>query len=268
LATRRQNVPRKRRDRVLGAIVFASIGLAATGATWRDTVVLPPFICRAEFSLGEQAWLKEELTRLWSDVRGTLALEPPRRTIDIYLFADVGTYRRYLNTWMPGVPYRRALFVDAGRGGQVFAYLNRELAVDLRHEVTHSLVHAELHNVPLWLDEGLAEYFEAPPPRRSWRHAHLAGINENLRQGLVPRLDALERLDELDEMGPAEYRDAWGWVHFLLHGPEPVQAELRHYIDSLRAGRTSPTLSERLATRLPDVEARFATYYRQWGERP
>jgi hypothetical protein len=238
------------------------------GAAWRDTVVLPPFICRAEFSLAEQAWLKDELTRLWTDVRGTLALEPPRRTIDIYLFGDVTTYRRYLETWMPGVPYRRALFVDAGRCGQVFAYLNRELAVDLRHEVTHALLHAELHNLPLWLDEGLAEYFEAPQPRRTWRHAHLAGIDENLRQGLVPRLAALEQLHALGEMGPDEYRDAWGWVHFLLHGPEPVHAELRHYLDNLRAGRTTPALSTRLESRLPDVEAQFATYYRQWGERP
>ena len=103
MARRRQNNTRKRRDRAVGAILLASIGLALTGATWRDTVVLPPFICRAEFSLGEQAWLKEELTRLWSDVRGTLALEPPRRTIDIYLFADVGTYRRYLDTYPNGL---------------------------------------------------------------------------------------------------------------------------------------------------------------------
>lgn len=241
---------------------------ASLGAAWRDTVVLPPFVCRAEFSVAEQPWLKEELTRLWTDVRGTLALEPPRRTIDIYLFSNAATYRQYLETWMPGVPHRRALFVDAGHGGQVFAYLNRELAVDLRHEVTHALLHAELHNVPLWLDEGLAEYFEAPQPRHRWRHAHVAGIDDNLRQGLVPRLAALEQLDALDEMGPDEYRDAWGWVHFLLNGPEPVRAELRHYIDNLRAGRTSPALSARLESRLPDVEVRFATYYRQWGERP
>ncbi len=268
MATRRHHRPRLRCCSWIVAATVALTGATLMGATWRDTVVQPPFICRAEFSLGEQAWLKDELARLWSDVRGTLALEPPRRTIDIYLFADVTTYRKYLETYLPGVPYRRALFVDAGRGGQVFAYLNRELAVDLRHEVTHALLHAELHNVPLWLDEGLAEYFEAPQPRRSWRHAHLAGIDVNLRQGLVPRLAALEQLNALGEMGPDEYRDAWGWVHFLLHGPEPVNAELRHYIDSLRAGRTSPSLSARLAARLPDVEARFATYYRQWGERP
>ncbi|MBX9789058.1 MAG: DUF1570 domain-containing protein [Pirellulales bacterium] len=268
MATRRQNGPPARRWLSSVAVALAVLSAAPAGAAWRDTVVLPPFICRAEFPLAEQAWIKDELTRLWSDVRGTLALEPPRRTIDIYLFGDVTTYRRYLETVMPGVPYRRALFVDAGRGGRVFAYLNRELAVDLRHEVTHALLHADLHNLPLWLDEGLAEYFEASQPRRTWRHAHLPGIDENLRQGLVPRLAALEQLQALREMGPDEYRDAWGWVHFLLHGPEPVHAELRHYLDNLRAGRTAPPLSARLESRLPDVEARFATYFRQWGERP
>ena len=35
-------------------------------------------------------------------------------------------------------------------------------ADDLRHEMTHAYLHAVVPNVPLWLDEGLAKYFELP----------------------------------------------------------------------------------------------------------
>ena len=36
------------------------------------------------------------------------------------------------------------------------------MAEDLRHEVAHGYLHAVVPNLPLWLDEGLAEYFEVP----------------------------------------------------------------------------------------------------------
>ena len=40
------------------------------------------------------------------------------------------------------------------------------LRTDLRHELTHALLHGVLKDVPLWLDEGLAGFFELPPDAR------------------------------------------------------------------------------------------------------
>jgi hypothetical protein len=45
----------------------------------------------------------------------------------------------------------------------VFAYRGEDFETDLRHECTHALLNAALPVVPLWLDEGLAEYFEVLP---------------------------------------------------------------------------------------------------------
>ena len=59
-----------------------------------------------------------------------------------------------------------------GRGpGKVFAYKSKALPVDVRHEGTHGLLHAALPMVPLWLDEGLAEYFEVPGRQPSLRQS-------------------------------------------------------------------------------------------------
>ena len=40
---------------------------------------------------------------------------------------------------------------------------------------------------------------------------------EPLRQGGVRfDLDRLERLEEVHQMSPAEYRESWAWVHLML----------------------------------------------------
>ena len=49
----------------------------------------------------------------------------------------------------------------------VYTYWGDRIQQDLRHELTHALLHSVLKDVPLWLDEGLAEYFELPPA--SWK---------------------------------------------------------------------------------------------------
>ena len=61
----------------------------------------------------------------------------------------------------------------------------RELAVDLRHETTHAVLHGLLPMVPLWLDEGLAEYFEAPEANRLQRHPHFKAVLDGNVHGVV-----------------------------------------------------------------------------------
>ena len=42
----------------------------------------------------------------------------------------------------------------------VYTYSSPRLEEDLRHEATHALLRGSFGDLPLWLDEGLAEYFE------------------------------------------------------------------------------------------------------------
>ena len=60
------------------------------------------------------------------------------------------------------MPYRPALFILEGGSPGVYTYRKPDLDIDVRHECTHALLHSALPVVPLWLDEGIAKYFEVP----------------------------------------------------------------------------------------------------------
>ena len=91
--------------------------------------------------------------------------------MQVYLFEDRDAYERFMQSRYPNLPRRRAFFVAQPRGvggGDdllVYTFWGERIRQDLRHELTHALLHSVLKDVPLWLDEGLAEYFELP--RRS-----------------------------------------------------------------------------------------------------
>jgi hypothetical protein len=144
----------------------------------------------------------------------------------------------------------------------VFAFQGTDFEIDVRHECTHALLHTWLPQVPLWLDEGLAEYFEVARDKRVVQNPHHRAIEAAMGLGQLPRLEELELLQNFDDMGRPEYRDAWAWVHFMLHGPREAQDELVRYLDELHAGSNPGKLSERLRRRLPDLNRRIAEHFR------
>jgi hypothetical protein len=144
----------------------------------------------------------------------------------------------------------------------VFAYRGQDFEIDVRHECTHALLHAWLPDVPLWLDEGLAEYFEVPHDQRAGQHPHLAALRALVRSGEAPRLEELEEFAEISQMGRSEYRDAWAWVHFALHGPPAAREEFERYLADLAAGGDPGSLSTRLLRRLPDLRRQVTEHFR------
>jgi hypothetical protein len=221
------------------------------------------FVCHADFSLQPYDGLLAELTRLQNDLIRELGVPSAQEVTHVYLFAKSSTYKRYLTHYFPQAPTRRALFIKERGPGMVFAYESDELAVDIRHEGTHALLHGALPMVPLWLDEGLAEYFEVAPQDRHLGNAHLASIQRFLWLKGPPKIEQLEQLERLEEMGPAQYRDAWAWVHFMLHGPPEAREELTSYLRDIAALAPPGQLSVRLRRRLPQLEQQFIAHYQQ-----
>src|SRR5690606_3263340 len=123
--------------------------------------------------------LLAELAPLERELRRVLGLRPCRSSVQLYLLKDRAEYQAYLTSRFPQVPLRRALFIKQHNQASVFVYRHDELAIDMRHECTHALLHADLPHVPLWLDEGLAEYFEVPPEDRPRRHPHQQALRWN-----------------------------------------------------------------------------------------
>lgn len=246
-------------------LIIASPRAAECGAAeWPDQRTAGPFLCHADFSLADNQNLVSELAQLQRDLRPILGRGEPDEPIHLFLFAEKATYQAYLKQYFPGVPDRRALFVKGRGPGMVFAHRNADFEVDVRHECTHALLHATRRDVPLWLDEGLAEYFEAPPAERSFDNPHMRLVRWSARLGRFPRMETLEALDNVEAMGRGEYRDAWAWVHFMLHGPPAARGEMIAYLDDLTAQRATAPLSARLRARLPELDRQFLDHFRMW----
>lgn len=231
---------------------------------WVERGHARPFVVRADYTIVNPQDLLQELRQLEHDLNQTLLIGPSNETVELYLFRDHQSYQQYMSRRYPGVPARRALYVKGSGPGMVYAYDSRDFAVDLRHETTHALLHASLPSVPLWLDEGLAEYFEVAARSRVKGHSHLREREANGAPPQIVRLAKLESLDDLSQMGRMEYRSAWAWVHFCLHGPVEAREELWAYLADLKSGRNTAPLSQRLERRLPGVERRLAAHLDYW----
>ena len=190
-----------------------------------------------------------ELSQLRDQIFRDLQLPPSNTVVQVYLFDDQDRYERYMRYRYPELPKRRAFFVahPGTPGGPrellVFTYWGDHLRQDLRHELTHALLNSVLKEVPLWLDEGLAEYYELPPERDGVNALHVDAFR---RGEVAPDLAALERLDQVPQMGRAQYQEAWAWVHLMLRGSPAGRQVLLGYLQQLRgpdpAGPVLPKL--------------------------
>jgi len=249
----------------LAAVLMAAASAEAVRAgDWADAKRAGPFICRADFPLAEQKGLLAELAQLQIDLVRYLGIRPAKEPIHLYLFHNEKTYRAFLDQHFPQVPYRRALYLKQNGPGMVLAFRSRDFEIDVRHECTHALLHAALPMVPLWLDEGLAEYFEVPAGSRAFNNPYLDRLRWGLLWGGPMRLEELEKKGNLEDLGDAEYRAAWAWVHFLLHGSRTGHDELVAFLRDIQAQTPPGRLSDRLARRLPQADQRLAAHFRHW----
>ncbi|NUQ66280.1 MAG: hypothetical protein HUU20_27785 [Pirellulales bacterium] len=248
----------------LGAVAVWNRSTRGESGGWHDTRTFGPLVCRADFSLESIDPVLRQLAQLQIDLNDRLGVRPAAEPIELYLFRQEWTYRNTLSRHFPNVPYRRALYVKTGGRGMVFAYWSREFEIDLRHECTHALLHAALPVVPLWLDEGLAEYFEIAPDERASGSPYLSGVRWMARFGITPRLEKLEKKIDVGQMGGSEYRDSWAWVHFMLHGPQAAREELTGYLGDIQNHCPPGLLSQRLQQRLPDCDRQFGSHFKSW----
>ena len=231
-------------------------------ADWPYRIVSGPFVIHADYPLADKEPLLSELTQLQSDLQRQLRIDAPREAIHVYLFHDKNAYTAYMRHYFPHITPRRAMYIKSNSPGNVFAYDSSELAVDLRHECTHAILHASRIAAPLWLDEGLAEYFEVPRQERKTNNPHHSKMRPKFYWMKTPSLQRLESIESLDQMGAREYREAWAWVHFMLHGPAATNDVLLGFLKSLQNGQTAIPISQQLAASA-NLNAIFANHFRR-----
>jgi tRNA A-37 threonylcarbamoyl transferase component Bud32 len=258
-----------RRRRFLRA-AMALAGLSLGCQTPKQTVLTRParhsirsgqLVVFSNLKLPKHHPLIEDLILLRKQITVALDLPLQREEVAIYIFSTEKEFRDYLNAAYPGLPNRRAFFMGSRDELAVYTYWGERIQEDLRHEYTHGLLHASLRTVPLWLDEGLAEYFEVAGPRPGTVNTEYSGrLAASVANGWRPNLAALERLEEFSRMQHIHYQESWAWVHYMLHDTVGAKPVLLAYLHDLRTQSHPTPLSERLKRQLPDAEARFLAH--------
>lgn len=227
------------------ALSAAIVGFATSGFAAEATTEARrgPFVARADFDLATIENELATLDALVAEMRSTLRLPEFREKVVVRIFRDEATWREFHRQNFGGAPYRRAmydrknyLFDRDDAPGRVYLCLNPKFDKDMRHECAHAILGAALgRSVPIWLDEGIAEYYEASPEERATNPVWFDRAAERLRRGDFSSLESLEKIAGIEGMPSVKYCDSWAWVAWFLNGPEAVRDVLPQYLNEVGA---------------------------------
>lgn len=205
-----------------------------------------------------------QLLALPPQIEATLAIKLRPSEVHLVVLNDETEYEHYVKSHFPNLPSRRALYVQRRGMGVVITYFHADWLTDARHECTHALFHQSGIQLPLWLEEGISEYFENHTADRRFHPEHRPAIETQLRFGQIAQIADLEdnATTKLDAKG---YRDAWGVVAFMIHHNDETRLALSNYINDLHRGTAAGYLSRRLSL---DTRRNWRYHYEQFYTTP
>ncbi len=134
------------------------------------------------------------------------------------------------------------------------------------HEYIHSILHMNARWLPVWLDEGLAEYYGNTRFRSD--KTYLGALPEDERTLFTHSLIPVETLLAVDRRSPyyhdanlvpVFYADSWALVHYMTFGPEMQGgAKLNQFFNLLQKGVAQ---KEAFVQAFGDM----ASFNTQWG---
>jgi hypothetical protein len=259
--------------RTLLRSVFGATGslLFATNADWAGAA--------APSSTAGKQWLQfhyAEAPRGFEKILAELKKLPLRlseaygspaivRAVNVLIFADRQQYFSHLEKTLPTAPRRNSLFIVRSGRPTILAVQGETLLQDLTHEAVHSLNHLTFRNtsMPLWMDEGLAEWAEDSVEQQSRVHGKALRQLLGEQRILLPEpisLAALEKIKSTTRADAVDYAASWAWCRFLLSGKEGCRGVWNRYLQDIRGGQQAGRLSHRLALSVPDYEQRFLRF--------
>jgi hypothetical protein len=239
----------------------------------------------------EAAWALEDFHRALAAAFFHCARPVDRVVVDVTMFSDWDTYESVAPNGAFGlmrdgtnalatIPPHVVLPASPGiaRGSVMQTYV---------HELTHRFVHVCLPSAPVWLDEGLAMYFETlrvhdgrivvgEPPYLLGGEGPMHGVRRDGSRvtrfdGVLPSAHelvgfsgpAFYRWDEPFASREPHYVAAWALAHLLMTSGDPdVHARFVRYLEALVSGATDADEAWHAAFDGIDVDASLATYVR------
>jgi len=233
------------RDLLDAAIVDAQRGMAKglvlyeDHSTWENpwSVRTDHYLVRSVLGYARTVKLGDGLETMYGYFRGFFGAEPRALPLRVDVLPDLTAYNQFGE--QHGEHHSSsygAFFATGAPEKPVVSYFDGD-AVRLRQYLTHAAVHqyvdgafAPPQNLPTWLIEGLAGYFET-----FWDFRNSVAAFDHFRQGnrLVP-------VDRLLGMGIPDFREeqyveAGILVYYLMHVREDTRTVLDPETDTIRA---------------------------------
>ena len=245
----------------------------ASAEEWQSEYAYGPFEIYLNVDINLVRKTLEQIADQDRELSAMFSLPPCQEKIKLYIFADVKSYTTYIQKEYPGAPMRRALFaMEKDKPGKVFTFFHNDFAEDLRHECTHALLHSKIGRLPIWIDEGLAEYFEAPKAQRAYKEPYYSQIRKNVLYNVfapVPDLKKLENIKRMGDFLEVHYRNSWSWMNFMINDPARQKILGNYLVLCKKADEREkeqgifPSFTELLSNTIPKYKTEYKTYWKE-----
>ena len=141
------------------------------------------------------------------------------------------------------------------------------------HEYAHSLLHMNFHWIPLWLDEGLADFYGST---RFEQSRTLVGAPSTRFQVLGSRpLIPVTTLLAVNQASPYYhdedkiqmfYAEAWALTHYLIFGPDLGQGKkMNEFLALLQSGMEQTKAFQQVFGDVKDLDTKLSQYLHKFA---
>lgn len=137
------------------------------------------------------------------------------------------------------------------------------------HEYTHSILHLNMHWLPIWLDEGIAEFYGYTRFEENKIYIGAPSVRAPLLRGTPIPIEDLMTPSKVQAFyrDPAQadmfYAECWALVHFLTFGPNmEYGAKLNRFFALIQAGNPQQQAFQQVFGSFASVDNKFDIYIR------
>jgi tetratricopeptide (TPR) repeat protein len=266
-----------------GQKVEAAAGGSVELASWTE-VRTPHFVVSS--NAGEPAARSvasdfEQIRALFRATFPELRVDPSQ-PIQIIVARDEATMRMITpDEWGgPEHVHPSGVFHSDGEKDYIILRLDAEGTTAFHtsyHEYTHALMHLNFSRLPLWVREGVAEFFgnsllsETKATTGTVDRGHLFVLSRNDWLPMETLFQVSEISPFYNEKNPASvfYAESWATVHYLLLDPEARRADLfKKYLVAWDSGTDAVSAGRTALGNLNTFEAAVKKYVGQANWRP
>jgi tetratricopeptide (TPR) repeat protein len=221
----------------------------------------------------------EEIRVLFKQVFPSIRVDPPRPMI-LLVTRDEASMKRFVPRMFEGSNPMRPSGLFLGTQDRAYAIVRMD-AISQRddqgmtsifHEYTHSVLHLNFPNMPVWLDEGFADFYGATEFKGD--NVLIGRVSEGRlaylrRQSLLPLETLLTVTHDSPDYQEGSragifYSESWALVHYLLNNESAQKAGLfLAYMKALEANPDSLAAARAAFGDLANFQKVFRTYAQQ-----